>query len=163
MSAAPHLSELVGRVDELARIDAAIAAVVAGGSRALVLSGEPGIGKTALLSAARSRAAGAGVHVVHGRAAEQEEDVPFGLVVDALDDEAATLAGPDLGRLRPLLGTVLPGLAQQDAATAAAPGDAPVARVAIHRALRDLVDVVAAGRPVALLLDDLHWADEASL
>ena len=129
--------ELVGREAELAVVDAAIANVVGGSSRVLVVAGEPGIGKTALLEAAAERAA-SGMLVVSARAAEHEREVPFALTVAALDDHVA-------------LAAVLP---------AAAPGGSPAERFRYHRALRSMVEQLA---PVALVLDDLHWADNASL
>ena len=79
-------SGLVGRAGELGAIDAAIADAVAGSAPVLALVGEAGLGKRALLAATRERAAGAGLTVLEGRAAEHERDVPFGLVTDALDD-----------------------------------------------------------------------------
>ncbi|HTE58880.1 MAG TPA: BREX system ATP-binding domain-containing protein, partial [Solirubrobacteraceae bacterium] len=82
---------LVGRERELAAADAAIADVAGGERRVLAILGETGIGKSALLDALHDRAADAGLLVLGGRAAEHERDVPFGLVVDALDDHVATL------------------------------------------------------------------------
>jgi predicted ATPase len=82
---------LVGREGELAAADAAVAGVAAGESRVLAVLGETGIGKSALLDAVHERAEAAGLLVLSGRAAEHERDVPFGLVVDALDDHVAGL------------------------------------------------------------------------
>ncbi|MDQ8047118.1 MAG: AAA family ATPase, partial [Patulibacter sp.] len=154
-------SAVVGRPTELAALAAAVDAVAAGGSRVLLLSGEPGIGKTALLQCGAAAADRAGLRVISGRAAEQEEDVPFGLVVDALDDELDTLPPARRERLRPDLATALPSLRDR---TAAADGVTdPVQRLALNRALRSFVDELAADGPLAIVLDDLHWADEASL
>src|SRR5829696_481260 len=111
--------DLLGREKELAVADAAISAVGEGGPRALAVMGEAGIGKSALLQALRDRARDAGLLVLAGRAAEHERDVPFGLVVDALDDHVATMH---------------------------------------HRRVQTIGPELA-----ALLLDDLHWADEASV
>ena len=99
---------LLGRERELAAAAGAIAAVKDGGSRVLAVLGETGIGKSALLDALQRRAEAAGLLVLDGRAAEHERDVPFGLVIDALDDHVATLhprriesAGADLAAVLP--------------------------------------------------------------
>ncbi|MDO9355389.1 MAG: AAA family ATPase, partial [Solirubrobacteraceae bacterium] len=160
---ADDVAELVGRTDELARLRAAIDAAEAGGSRVVVMSGEPGIGKTALLEQAARMAARRGFLVTRGRAAEQEIDVPFGLVVDALDDHVEALPADRSTSLSAVLGNVLPSLGEPVAAPVPTNDTAPAARITLHRALRDLVDALAGPRPIALVLDDLHWADHASL
>jgi DNA-binding CsgD family transcriptional regulator len=157
--------ELLGRETELAAADAAVAAVREGSPRALALMGEAGIGKSALLLAVRDRARDpGGMLVLAGRAAEHERDVPFGLVVDALDDHVATMHHRRVETIGPELAAVLPSAAAMvDGDTpAAAPGD-PAERFRYHRALRSLLALIARERPVALLFDDLHWADEASV
>jgi AAA ATPase domain len=83
----------VGRGAELVVLDRALGAVDAGGSRALGLWGEPGIGKSRLLGELGSRALARGHLVLAGRAAELERDVPFGLWVDALDSPVGALWG----------------------------------------------------------------------
>jgi DNA-binding NarL/FixJ family response regulator len=155
--------ELLGRETELASVDRAVAQARAGGARAVGLFGEAGIGKSALLGAARERALAAGMLVLEGRAAEHERSVPFGLVVDALDDHVATLHPRRVETVGPDLAAVLPAAA---AARAEAPGVAAAGateRFRYHRAVRALLELLARERPVALLLDDLHWADEASV
>src|SRR5829696_9055069 len=156
--------ELLGREKELAVADAAVTAVGDGGPRALAVMGEAGIGKSALLLALRDRAEGAGLLVLAGRAAEHERDVPFGLVVDALDDHVATMHHRRVETIGPELAAVLPSAAAmaEGDAPAAAPGD-PAERFRYHRALRSLLSMIARERPVALLFDDVHWADEASV
>src|ERR687897_603045 len=156
--------ELFGRETELAAADAAIAAVREGGPRALAVMGEAGIGKSALLLALQERAAAAGLLVLAGRAAEHERDVPFGLVVDALDDHVASMHHRRVETIGPELAAVLPSAAAlvEGDAPAGAPGD-PAERFRYHRALRSLLAMMARERPVALLFDDVHWADEASV
>src|SRR5829696_6583230 len=125
---------LYGRERELQAIDAAVEAAAGGGFRSRVLVGEAGIGKSALLAAAAERADARELRVVAGRAAEHERDVPFGLVVDALDEEAARVAGPRLAAAGAELSAVLPSAGEGASAlvTAAAPGE----RFLLHRALR---------------------------
>ena len=159
MSAGP--ARLVGRERELAAADAAIADVAAGESRVLAVLGETGIGKSALLGALHERAEAAGLLVLDGRAAEHERDVPFGLVIDALDDHVATLHPRRIESVGADLAAVLPSAAACSDATPSAVGAGE--RYRSHRALRALVEMLGRERPVALLLDDLHWADDASV
>ncbi len=153
---------LVGRETELAAAKGAVADVRRGATRSLGVFGEAGIGKSAVLRAIRDHAHEAGMVVLAGRGAEHERDVPFGLVVDALDDHVATLHPRRVEALGPDLGAVLPAAAAS--ASGALPSDASAAeRFRYHRALRGLLELLARERPVVLLLDDLHWADDASV
>src|ERR671915_306389 len=153
--------QLLGREKELASVTRAVGEARAGEPRALGLFGEPGIGKSALLGAARASALEAGMLVLEGRAAEHERSVPFGLVVDALDDHVATLHPRRVESVGPDLAAVLPSAATAEAPAFPAAGAAE--RFRYHRAVRALLELLARERPVALLLDDLHWADEASV
>jgi DNA-binding CsgD family transcriptional regulator len=152
---------LVGRERELAATDDAIAAVSGGATRVLAVLGETGIGKSALLGALAERATNAGMLVLSGRAAEHERDVPFGLVVDALDDHVATLHPRRIESVGADLAAVLPAAAPSTGPVPAMPGARE--RFRCHRALRALLEMLGRERPVALLLDDLHWADDASI
>jgi DNA-binding CsgD family transcriptional regulator len=152
---------LVGRERELVATDAAITGVTGGESRVLAVLGETGIGKSALLDALHDRAEAAGMLVLGGRAAEHERDVPFGLVVDALDDHVATLHPRRIESVGADLAAVLPSAASSAGSELAAPGAQE--RFRCHRALRALLEMLGRERPVALLLDDLHWADDASI
>ncbi len=142
----------------------ALAALRGGPARALGVFGEPGIGKTALLRELSESAAGAGRLVLCGRAAEHERDLAFALTVDALDDHMSTLDPRELGALGPVraseLAAVLPAVAQHVRAAEPASG---AERFRYHRALRSLLELLALERPLVLVLDDVHWADDASI
>jgi len=155
--------ELLGREMELASVDRAVQDARDGGARALGLFGEAGIGKSALLGAVRERAEGAGMLVLEGRAAEHERSVPFGLVVDALDDHVATLHPRRVESVGPDLAAVLPAASHAGTSGANGPAAGAAERFRYHRAVRALLELLGRERPVALLLDDLHWADEASV
>ena len=133
--------------------------------RAVVLLGEPGIGKTCLLEELAIRAARRGQLVLEGSASELERELPFGVFVDALDEYVDaleprrwSLAVGDESRAE--LAHVLPSIPPSPGTSAGLLG---VERYRTHRAVRRLLEVVAATKPLLLLLDDLHWADSGSL
>lgn len=162
---------LVGRRDALRAFEGVLAASRTGAFRFLCLVGEPGAGKTRLLGELASTAAGWELPALWGRAAEFEQEMPFAAVVDALDDHVeASLPGLAVrlgAEASGLLATALPAL------RAAAPGPAgPAAsgsggdladRYRVHRAMRRLLEDLAEPHGLVLILDDVHWADNASV
>ena len=155
---------LVGRRQELASVEAALDALRSPGAHWLTLTGEPGTGKTRLLAELGERARAREHLLLVGRGSELERDLPFGVWVAALDDHVAAL-GPD--RVEALIGDRAAELARV-LPSAAASGDVPLGglqdeRFRAHRAVRALLAGLAARTPVVLVLDDIHWADEASL
>ena len=159
----PQLAEkLVGRAAELGALDEALAELERRNSRLLEIAGEPGIGKTRLLGELAARAAARRCVVLSGSAAELEEDLPFWVFVDALDEHVDELERQARDALGP---DVLLELARVFPALRAGGGDAPAPgeRYRTHRAVRQLLEVLAAPRPLVLLLDDVHWADSGSV
>ena len=156
-------SRLVGCGPELAGLAAALDGLRSPRVGWVVVSGEPGSGKTRLLTELADRADAGGCLVLVGRGAEMEQELPFGVWVSALDDHVAALAP---GRLEQLVGERLPELAR--VLPSVAPADVPLPalqdeRFRAHRAVRALLVALAARQPLVVILDDLHWADEASL
>jgi ATP/maltotriose-dependent transcriptional regulator MalT len=123
------------------------------------LRGEPGIGKTRLLSELAERAHERGHLVLAGRAAELERDLPFALLVDTLDRRLA--ADPprrlDMEHLAHLA-AVLPSVAGMPGVEPA-PADG---RHRVARGVRALLELLSGTRPVTVLLDDVQWADAPS-
>ncbi|HLM33332.1 MAG TPA: AAA family ATPase, partial [Gaiellaceae bacterium] len=156
--------QLVGRAEELGGLDNALAELAQGRSAAIELVGEPGIGKTRLLAELARRAVERGQLVLSGRAAELERDLPFWVFVDALDEYVQGLEPRRLefldGNVRAELAHVLPSLSA-DAAGNRAPLQHE--RYRTHRAVRDLLGLLAQTKPLVLVLDDLHWADSGSV
>src|SRR5580700_5537523 len=139
---------LAGRGPESARLDRLLADAQAGRSAVLVLRGEPGIGKTALLGYAAERAAG--FQVVRAAGAESEMELPFAGLHQ--------LCGPMLGGLarlpppqRDALGTAF-GLS-----TGAQPD-----RFLVSLAVLSLLSDAAEERPLLCLIDDAQWLDRSS-
>jgi ATP/maltotriose-dependent transcriptional regulator MalT len=153
---------LVGRTNELARIDSALDQVEQGESRLLAVSGEAGVGKTRILSEVASRATSRGHTVLSGRGTELEGEVSFAVFVEALDDLLASLGTQALEALRnrlPHLADVFPAVERPPWAQVGPATE----RFRHHRDIRTLVEGLAGERPLTLLIDDLHWADRASV
>jgi len=140
-------------------LERALAAVEAHGARAVGVWGEPGIGKSRLLGELAARAGERGHLVLAGSAAELERDAPFALWIDALDGhvDGEALAGMSREQVAELA-VALPAAGR---VAGVAPAGA-VERHRVGRAVRALLERLAAARPVTLLLDDAHWADPAS-
>jgi predicted ATPase len=155
---------LVGRVGELACIDAALAELDLGRPGAIALVGEPGIGKTRLLKELAARAEALGHLVLSGSASELERNLPYSVFIDALDEYLGSLE-PE--RLAVLGDNVQAELAYVFPSVAAPAVEREVAlqheRYRSHRAVRDLLMRLAAPRPLVLMLDDFHWADAGSV
>ena len=156
---------LVGRVRELDAVEEALARLAEGEPWMIERVGEPGIGKSSLLSELAVRAAGRDCLVLGGRAAEFERDVPFGMIVDALNDYLGSLQPSFLRGLdeRTLgeLASIFPALSSfiGELESAGVPAD----RYRAQYAIRALLERLAAQQPLVLLLDDVHWADGASI
>jgi DNA-binding NarL/FixJ family response regulator len=154
---------LVGRAAELDRLVGALGRLERGQSAAVEVLGPAGIGKTRLLGEFGDRGEADGVLVLGGRGAEQERDLPFWVFVDALDDyigglEARRLRGLD-DEVRAELGQIFPSLS---APVTGGRSTLQVERYRMHRAVRELLERLAATKPLLLVLDDFHWADYAS-
>ena len=141
------MAPLVGRTRELATLDAVLERSRDEAGLVVAIGGEPGIGKSRLLAELADRAQGTGCLVLGAAASEFEEDLPYAVWTEALDPH---LRGLDDGRRERL------GL----------PHAIPVGvadRHAVHRGLRELLERLAPARPLVLWLDDLHWADGATV
>jgi DNA-binding CsgD family transcriptional regulator len=140
---APTSPALVGRDRELAALRDALAGACAGRGSLVLIGGEAGIGKTALAEWLCAEAQGQGALVLVGRCYDLAETPPYGPWAEALATRTPDTAGP---------------LAPPDLA-----GGGMTSQAALFAAVRDHLAALAARRPVVLLLDDLHWADPASL
>jgi DNA-binding CsgD family transcriptional regulator/tetratricopeptide (TPR) repeat protein len=154
----------VGRESELAQIGDALEGLAAGTSACLAVEGEPGIGKTHVLAALQRDAEERGCLVLSGSATEFERDLPFSVWVDALDAYVASLelglADTWSAELLEELAAIIPSVRLPGAGGLGLVADE---RYRAHRAVRKLLELLAADRPVVIVLDDLHWSDEASI
>jgi hypothetical protein len=154
----------VGRADELSSLERILDELDRGCPGGIELAGEPGIGKTRLLTELAARAGARGHLVLSGAASEFENDLPFSVFVDAVDEY---VAGLEPGRLAVLDGAVQAELAHVFPSLSALAADQQVSsqheRYRSHRAVRALLEHLAQSGPLVLVLDDFHWADPASV
>jgi hypothetical protein len=143
-AALPQAPRLVGRDRELATLRATLDAALAGQGSLVLIGGEAGIGKTALAEALLAEVAAQGAQILVGRCYDLSETPPYGPWAELF----GALAG-DRG-ISPLPAPL---------------GDGPPAPdgAALFRRARLALASMTEHRPLALLLDDLHWADPASL
>ncbi len=139
---------LTGREAEIGRIEAALTAVRSGEGGALVLHGEPGIGKSALLDHAERNASG--LRCLRTAGLEAESSLPFSALAELSE---SLLDG--IGALPP------PQARAIEAALALAP-PAPGERFAVCAGFLGLLSRAGAEQPLLLLIDDTQWLDRAS-
>ena len=151
---------LVGRARERDELAAALARARERPGGVVLVDGEPGIGKSRLLVELARIAASEDCVVLEARASEFERELPYGLWSNAVDRYFRAL---DEHRIRRLAIADPDALAVVSTALEGRPLAAVVDRHRTHRALRDLLERLAAARPLVLCLDDVHWADPASL
>ena len=138
---------LVGRASERRTIARLVAAARVGSSGVLLVSGEPGIGKTVLLDEAVALATD--MRVLRARGAEAEREVPFGGL--------AQLLRPALGEL-----DRIPGPQRDALASALALRQGPADRFTVGAATLSLLCRYAEHAPLALVVDDAHLLDRPS-
>ena len=142
----------VGRFAERARIDQLVSAAANGrATRVLLVTGEPGIGKSRLLDHLAERMTMIGGLCLEGRAFEAESARSYGAWIDALRaipaDVVPENARQNLALLRPELGP---------------PPAEPTDRARLFDAVLSLLTHLSRQAPLAVILDDLQWLDEAS-
>lgn len=139
-----------GREAAIARLHEAFA-LARGGERCIaVVTGEPGIGKTRLLAEFARMVDGNDAFVLYGRC-EEEPAIAYQPFAEALEP---------LGASDILAGGFAPAGAGRPGSPAADPQGE---RIRMFDVLAESLDELARSRPLVLVLDDLHWADRATL
>ncbi|HEX2064217.1 MAG TPA: BTAD domain-containing putative transcriptional regulator [Acidimicrobiales bacterium] len=164
---APPRVALAGREREMAVLAEVLEQVMAEDSRLLVVEGEAGIGKTALLDAAAAVAGEHGFFVVRCQADALGRDLPLQPVLDGLaaalrsagPESSSAVLGPDAPVLEPLLGW----RSSAGAPSATVLSDPDIGRARLFASLLSSFERLAGGRPLAVVIDDLHVADAATV
>jgi class 3 adenylate cyclase/tetratricopeptide (TPR) repeat protein len=174
-------SELVGRGPEIAALREALARLRQGRGGVLVVTGEPGLGKSRLLAEARSLPEAAEVLWLEGRTLSYSTDLSYWPFLQVLrqaagiregDPESAAWAGLE-ERLRSLFGadideplvylaTMLGLEITGELAERVRYLDAEAVRRQVFRTARRFFEALARERPLVLLIEDLHWVDASS-
>jgi DNA-binding CsgD family transcriptional regulator len=143
---------VIGRDSEVELVRSALAVAASGRGRIVLVEGEPGIGKSALLRHALAGAPGLGCAVGWAAADELSPRFPLRLMLDCLGIDTRS---PD-----PRRASIAAMLRRQPPA-AFVPGEGQLAAL-VERVLA-VVDQLCAEAPLVLVADDLQWADETSL
>jgi DNA-binding CsgD family transcriptional regulator len=152
---------LLEREPELASLSALVDGACAGAGHAVVISGPPGIGKTALLEAATRFATQRGMRVLAARGGELERDYSFGVVRQLFEPLIASLPAAERDPLFDGAAGIAASLLGAQSPAGATP---PAGELfALLHGLHWLTAGLAAGGPLLLSLDDAHWADGPSL
>jgi DNA-binding CsgD family transcriptional regulator/tetratricopeptide (TPR) repeat protein len=137
---------LVGRARERSLLRAQLGAALTGQGGLVILSGEAGIGKTTLAEDACQAASAAGAFVLAGRCYDRTETPPYGPWVELLGQFRSLP-----GRSPALRASAPPNMAHSSS------------QAALFGEMREFLVTLARAQPLVILLDDVHWADTASL
>src|SRR6266513_1709154 len=165
MKVAAATEPLLERNEELARIESVLAAARSGQGTFAVVEGPAGIGKTALLRAARTEATDGGMRVLRARGTELERDFAFGVVRQLFEPplaEASELERADLLQAAAGVAAGLLGLPGAPAAEGTHSSGVDPSFAILHGLYWLCANLAAVG-PLCLVVDDAHWADAASL
>lgn len=157
---------MVGRSHERGRLADALKAVEQGEQRGVLVSGEPGIGKTTLTTSFALAAAERGAVVLYGRC---DEDLyvpyqPWSQVFDHLAGHVSDeLLGAHLEQCGASLARIAPAMLSRTELRPSSSGAEADHRHELFAAALDLLGRAGADQPVCLVLDDLHWADPGTV
>jgi tetratricopeptide (TPR) repeat protein len=160
-------SHFVGRVGELAELQASFESAASGRPGLVLLGGDSGVGKTRLVSEFEQRQSlsrDGGVIFLRGQCLEQtDSDLPYAPLLGALrpvvrgrHEALAELSAAD----RSQLATILPGLEEDGRERDARPD--PSGQLRLFEAMLELLEILAECEPLVLALEDVHWADRST-
>ncbi len=161
-------SPLTGRQRELHQLWDLFEASMTGHTHVVFVSGEPGIGKTRLLNEVAERAEQSGALVLRGGDSEAEGMPPYLPFLEALGQHIRTATPDELREqtnpLASVLATILPELPLRLGSLPSSYSLPPEqTRLRLYEAVGLFLAAIAVPRPLLLLLDDLQWADTATL
>ncbi len=161
-------SELVGRDAELEHLCSTLGISMSsshfhGGRPAVLLAGDAGVGKTRLLTELRDRAVDEGWQVLAGHCLDFADSalpyLPFSEISGRIARELPA-AFDDVADRHPALLRLLPG--QRMLSQATDPESVPADQGALFDSVHALAEAVGSERPLLLVVEDLHWADQST-
>lgn len=162
-------AQMVGRWEHLAELRTHATSAAAGECHLVLVAGEAGIGKTHLLEAFEPVALGIGARILHGRFVERNQSFPYQGFCDVVHEfvkvtesaDVATGGFDELSTLFPSLAETNPGSAVRTRPIVAEPDHAVdfADQAAVFELLSRTIARIAGGKPLVLLLEDLHAAD----
>lgn len=154
---------VVGREAEHTRFGEILSLATEGRGQAVVLAGEAGVGKSAFVRDSIAAAGRAGFRVLYGATLESDKGLPYAPFVSAVRSGFRGIARERLGRVltqaAPDLAQLFPELGKAQRAE----GASAVEQHRLSVAFLGLFTTFAREAPVLVVVEDLHWADEASL
>ncbi len=159
---------LIGRGEQLALLAELLDLACASQGRIALIAGEAGIGKSRLAAELAARAQARGARCLLGRCFEHDRGLPYAPLADMLRAFAESQAPHELlaalGPTAPELLAIAPGLAAALPTLARDPAREPEhEKRRLFAACTRFVRQLAAGQPLLLVLEDLHWCDDTSL
>ncbi len=169
-------SRLIARDAEIDILGTSFADAVAGHGRGLLITGEPGVGKTVLVDELRPVVAAAGGWVIGGTFGQNSQDRNADAVAQAMRGLGRLLlAEPEaalavhranlmtlLGNRAPMIAALIPGLLP-GVEPGLPSGDPAQVQIQIHQIGLEVLQLIASSRPVVMMLDDLQWAASFAL
>ncbi len=172
----PSMTVFVGREREFAELQRRLNAAIAGDCQFAVVAGEPGIGKTRLLEELKNLATARKIRVLYGRFVEQDRSFSYQGFCELIQDyfrsrEATSSPGerPDFSDLAADLIALFPQLSEIGELRSAVSGDSRIASPAEDRKVEDRIQIfellaraltrIAGGKPLVLILENLHGAE----
>jgi DNA-binding CsgD family transcriptional regulator len=158
---------VVGRDAEAARLRAALDQAAGGRPAIVMVAGEAGVGKTRLVTDLTGRAAELGAVALSGGCLDVGDGVlAYAPLVEALRPLVGLLDSAELERVlggaRGELARVVPELGPPAGPAPTRPGEAPLAPTRLFELLLGVLHRLAESRPVLLVVEDLHWADQST-